>query len=269
MADLQDKVVIVTGAAGGIGTETALALAEAGARVVLSDLPGTALDDGVKALADKGHDVAGHAADITDEASVKALIGFAVQHYGRIDGLDNNAGATSFVGQDTTVTEISTELWDQIMAINARGTMLMSKHALPVMLGSGGGSIVNIASGLALSGDLGNVAYSASKAAVIALTRHIATAFGEAGIRCNAIAPGLVLTPALEGAMPPPVQDVFKNSMLVPRLGQPRDIADAVVFLLSDRSSYITGQVLPIDGGFLAHVPVVADFKALMAQMQS
>jgi NAD(P)-dependent dehydrogenase (short-subunit alcohol dehydrogenase family) len=144
--------------------------------------------------------------------------------------------------------------------------MLMCKHTIPVMIDGGGGAIVNISSGQALAGDLMNVAYSASKAAVIALTRHIATAFGDRGIRCNSIAPGLVLTPAAE-AMPEPFKQIVVASCLVPRLGDPRDIAETVVFLASDHAAYITGQVLSVDGGISAHLPMVAGVKHLLAEM--
>jgi NAD(P)-dependent dehydrogenase (short-subunit alcohol dehydrogenase family) len=153
------------------------------------------------------------------------------------------------------------------MAINARGTMLVCKHAIPVMIAGGGGSIVNISSGQSLSGDLTNVAYSAGKAAVNTLTRHVATTFGDRGIRCNAIAPGLVLTPALDAGMPEPLRPLFVEQCLVPRLGEPRDVAETVLFLASDAAAYISGQILSVDGGILSHIPTVPGIRKLMAQM--
>ncbi|MGH7899200.1 MAG: SDR family NAD(P)-dependent oxidoreductase [Candidatus Binatia bacterium] len=264
MNDLDGKVAIVTGAAGGIGAVTAQALAEAGAIVVLANLPGPRLEEVAEDLRAKGHSVAHHPVDIADESSVRALVAFALERFGRLDVLDNNAAATTFVAEDQDVLSMSVEIWDRIMAINARGTMLMTKHALPPMLERGAGSIVNISSGLSLAGDLQTVAYGCSKAAVNALTRYVATQYGDRGIRANTIAPGLIRTPTLEAAMPPPVQDVFKESFLVPRLGEPRDIADLVVFLASDRSAYITGQLFSVDGGFFAHVPTLAGVRELV-----
>lgn len=265
--ELAGLVAVVTGATGGIGSETALALAEAGAAVVLADLPGTPLSDLADQLVGKGHRAAAHPVDIADETSVRALMAFIKDRFGRLDVVDNNAAATTFTGQDVDVSTMAVEVWDTVMAVNARGTMLMCKHALPILEAGGGGSIVNISSGASLAGDMSNIAYAASKAAVNALTRSIATGWGGRGVRCNAIAPGLVATPALEAAMPPPFQETFLASSLVPRFGQPRDIADMVVFLASDRSSWITGQVFPVDGGFTAHLPHVAGVKALLAQL--
>jgi len=262
--DLEGRVAIVTGAAGGIGAVTALALADAGASVVLADLPGTRLAAVTSGIRDKGHPVASHEVDITDEPSVRALVAFTLDRFGRLDFLDNNAGATGFVAEDQDVVSMSVDVWDRVMAINARGPMLMCKHALPPMLERGGGSIVNISSGLSLAGDMQTVAYGCSKAAVNSLTRYVATMYGDRGIRANTIAPGLIRTPRLEATLPPPVQDVFTESFLVPRLGEPRDIAELVVFLASDRSAYITGQLFSVDGGFFAHVPTVAAVRDLM-----
>jgi NAD(P)-dependent dehydrogenase (short-subunit alcohol dehydrogenase family) len=192
---------------------------------------------------------------------------FIKARFGRLDIVDNNAAATTLTGQDIDVSTMPVEVWDMMMAVNARGTMLMCKHALPILEAGGGGSIVNISSDAAFGGDIANIAYGASKAAINALTRSIATGWGGRGVRCNAIAPGLVATPALEAAMPPPFQETILASSLVPRLGQPRDIAEMVVFLASDRASWITGQVFPVDGGFTAHLPHVAGVRALLARL--
>jgi NAD(P)-dependent dehydrogenase (short-subunit alcohol dehydrogenase family) len=266
MGILDGKVAIVTGAAGGIGSETVTALCEAGARVVLTDLPDTPLDDVRAKLAADGHEVSAKPADITDESSVRDLVAFAADSYGRIDILDNNAGATGFVGRDNNVTDMDVAVWDQIAAINARGPMLMCKHVIPVMISGGGGSVVNISSGQSLIGDLTNLAYASGKAAVNALTRHLATAYGPSGVRVNAIAPGLIVRPGAEDMLPKPIADLFVANCLVPRLGRPRDIADVVVFLASDMAAYVTGQVISVDGGILAHLATVAPMREMLAQ---
>jgi NAD(P)-dependent dehydrogenase (short-subunit alcohol dehydrogenase family) len=266
MAILDEKVAVVTGAAGGIGSETVRAMCEAGARVVLTDLPDSPLEEVLSELAAAGHEVAAKPADITVESSVKDLVGFAVDTFGRIDVLDNNAGATGFVDRDRNVTDMAVDVWDEVAAINARGPMLMCKHVIPVMISGGGGSVVNISSGQSLIGDLTNLAYAAGKGAVNAMTRHLATAYGPSGVRVNAIAPGLIMRPGAEDLLPQPIADLFVANCLVPRLGRPRDIADVVVFLASDLAGYITGQVISVDGGILAHLATVAPMREMLAQ---
>jgi NAD(P)-dependent dehydrogenase (short-subunit alcohol dehydrogenase family) len=217
-------------------------------------------------LRGEGFEVAAKAADITDEASVKDLVSFAVDSYGGIDVLDNNAGATGFSTVDQDVADMTTELWNNMLAINARGPMLTCKHVLPLMVARGGGSIINISSGQSMSGDLTNVAYSAGKAALNSLTRDVATAYGHKGIRCNAIAPGLIVPPNSAGRLPKEMHDIFVANSLVPRLGVPRDIANMAVFLASDLAAYITGQIISVDGGILVHLPTMVAMRDLMAK---
>ncbi|MDQ1694850.1 MAG: hypothetical protein QOJ03_203 [Frankiaceae bacterium] len=266
MSILAGRVALVTGAAGGIGSETVLALCEAGARVMLTDLREEPLDEVRAALEAKGHEVAAKTADITDESSVRAVVQDTVSRFGRIDILDNNAGATGFTDRDRNVADMDVDVWEQVTAINARGPMLMSKHVIPVMVEGGGGSIINISSGQSLTGDLTNLAYASGKGALNAMTRHMATAYGPSGVRVNAIAPGLIVRPGEEDRLPKPIADLFIANCLVPRLGRPRDIADTVVFLASDLSGYITGQVISVDGGILAHLATVAPMRELFAQ---
>lgn len=269
MGLLTGKVALVTGAAGGIGAETALALCEQGARVVLTDLKADGLQEVVERLKGQGHEVAGKGGDLLDEAEIRAVVAFAADTFGGLDILDNNAGATGFSSRDMDVAEMPVELWDQVQGINSRGPMLFCKHALPLMLARGGGSIVNISSGQALSGDISNIAYAAGKSALNALTRHLATAYGPRGIRVNAVAPGLIVAPGTEGRLPKRVQALFIAHSLVPRLGTPRDIANMVVFLASDLSSFITGQVISVDGGILAHIPTVVEMRELIAELRA
>jgi NAD(P)-dependent dehydrogenase (short-subunit alcohol dehydrogenase family) len=268
--DLNGRVAIVTGAGGqgGIGECTARLLAEAGARVVLADLATSKLEETAALLNKEGHDVSHCATDISDERSVESLIRFTQQKYGRLDVLDNNA-ASQGQAEDRDVTSMSVELWDHIMSVNARGTMLMCKHALPVMIAGGGGSIINISSGTSTAGDFFATAYAASKGAINTFTRYVATQYGAKGVRCNALVLGLIATPVLKSVMPEPLRDIFRDNKLVGRLGEPRDIAEMVLFLASDRSRFITGQLLPVDGGFYAHTPTTVPVMALLAKMQT
>ena len=149
---------------------------------------------------------------------------------------------------------------------DATATLTMQRD-LTVMLANGGGSIINISSGQSLGGDITNIAYAAGKAAVNALTRHLATAYGPRGIRVNAIAAGLIVPPGTEGRLPKKIQELFIAHSLVPRLGVPRDIANMVVYLGSDLASFITGQVISVDGGILAHIPTVVEMRPIMAEM--
>ena len=265
MSILSGKVALVTGAAGGIGFETTRAMCEVGARVVMTDIRAEPLEECAATLRGEGHEVATQVTEITEEAAVVDLLAFTTKTFGGIDILDNNAGATGHSTIDQDVADMTVELWDKMLAINARGPMLLCKHALPVMVSRGGGSVINISSGQSLSGDLTNIAYAAGKAALNSLTRHIATAYGHKGVRCNAIAPGLIVPPGSEGRLPKAMHDIFVANCLVPRLGAPRDIANMAVFLASDLASYITGQVISVDGGILAHLPTMVSMKELMA----
>jgi NAD(P)-dependent dehydrogenase (short-subunit alcohol dehydrogenase family) len=263
--DLDGKVAIVTGAAGGIGSETARVLVGAGASVVLADLPGAPLDEAEATMSDPSR-AATFEVDIADEAKVTALVAFAIDRFGGVDVLHNNA-ARQGVAEDRDICSMDVDVWDSILSVNARGCMLMCKHTIPSMIDRGGGSIINMSSGTSISGDMGISAYAASKGAINTITKYVATQYGSKGVRCNAVLPGLVATPTLEKVMPPAVVDVFVKEKPLGRLGEPRDIAELVLFLASHRSSYITGTEIVIDGGFLAHVPTISGIEQLMAQM--
>src|SRR5271155_1181741 len=257
--ELSGKVAIVTGSGvpGGIGDASARALAEAGAQVVLADLAGSALRDVADALTTDGYAVVAQDVDVSDEASIEALVRFTLETFGRLDIVDNNAAATDLVPEDQDIRSISLDVWDRMMTVNVRGPMLLCRHSLTPMLAQGGGSIINISSGKSLGGDFDQPAYSASKAALNSLTRTVAVTYGKQGIRCNAIAPGLMQTALMKRVVPEARAKAWLDCILLDRLGEPADIANLVVFLSSDRGSYITGQVISVDGGVSAELPFV------------
>jgi NAD(P)-dependent dehydrogenase (short-subunit alcohol dehydrogenase family) len=250
---LEDKIAIVAGGATGIGRATSFRLASEGAAVVIGDVNMEEARRTASAIEDKGGRSRAVEMDLTDEASVSDLISLTVSQYGGVDLLDNNAADTSpaaMVG-DLDVVSIDMDLWDRIFAVNIRGFALTARYAIPAMVERGGGAIVNIASGSGLSGEPDHVAYGCSKAAVIQLARHIAVRWGKDNIRCNAIAPGLIVTEkvAALGETFSHFANLIRARVLTPSLGVPDDIAATVAFLLSDDAHYITGQILPVDGG--------------------
>jgi NAD(P)-dependent dehydrogenase (short-subunit alcohol dehydrogenase family) len=259
---MQGKVALVTGAGGGIGAACARALAREGAAVALADIDLAAARREADAIVAEGGRAIALAVDMADEASVIAMVEAAVDQLGALDILHNNAADTRLSGtRDMPVERVDTEVWDAILRVNLRGAMIASRAAIPHLRRRGGGAIVNTSSGAALAGGLSHSAYSASKAALHSLTQSIATQHGKEGIRCNAIAPGLIVTPATRDSYASSeVGEIMLRHHLTPRLGRPEDIAAAVVFLASDEAAFITGQVICVDGGLLAHQPYVADF---------
>jgi NAD(P)-dependent dehydrogenase (short-subunit alcohol dehydrogenase family) len=241
---LDGKVAVVTGAAGGIGGAIAAHLAGAGARVVASDLRRPDAPD------ERFVWVCG---DIAEEPEVGSVIDTARATFGRLDVLVNVAALTgAALERDRTVVDTPLEVWDRVMAVNLRGTMLMCRHAIPVMLEGGGGAIVNISSRAAATGNTRFCAYSASKAALNSLTMTIARSFGKQGIRCNAIMPGIVMgTDSMgHGSVTDDYLAAALRRLAVGRLGQPDDVARLALFLASDElSGYLNGQILNCDGG--------------------
>jgi NAD(P)-dependent dehydrogenase (short-subunit alcohol dehydrogenase family) len=263
--ELEGRVAIVTGSAGGLGLVTATMLAEAGARVVLADLP----DSKLEAAADSVNEIgtAAHTnVDISDEESVERLIAFALEAFGRLDIVVNNAARQGLL-EDADVLSMSPETWDSVFAVNARGTMLMCKHALPALFESDGASIVNLGSGTASAGDDFASAYACSKGAIQTLTYYLATQYAQRGVRCNCVAPGLINTARLQASMPEPLRDAVVESKLLGRLAEPSEVAEVVVFLASARSAFLTGQVVHVDGGFFAHLPHVPAMRKVVAQL--
>jgi NAD(P)-dependent dehydrogenase (short-subunit alcohol dehydrogenase family) len=262
MDRLKGKVAIVTGGAGGIGSASARRFVQEGAKVVIADI----LKDRAESVAKSiGSAAVGMYYDAGDDASIEAAVAETVKRFGRLDILFNNAAVTDLriQGQDTTATDIPLDVWDQTMAVNVRGILVGCRFAIPHMIATGGGSIINTASDSGLAGDIVRIAYGTSKGAIMTLTKYIAVQHGRQSIRCNAIAPGVILTEQMKKL--PVLAATIARHVLTPRLGEPEDIAALAAFLAADESSYITGQTICCDGGHLAHQPQIADMIALDA----
>lgn len=253
------KVAIVTGGAGGIGTATVERLVAEGARVVVADIEQAPAEAVAARFGDHALAVT---FDAADNASIEALVQQTVSRYRRLDILCNIAAltGTDSVTLDVAAVDIALDFWDVSMAINVRSHLAACKFAIPHMIQGGGGAIVNMTSGSGIAGDLVRTAYGASKAALSSITRYVATQYGKAGVRCNAVAPGLVLTEAAKRNVPEMVESM-KRHILTRELGEPADIASLVAFLASEEARYITGQTISIDGGLLSHVPQIVDMR--------
>jgi len=272
MGRVAGKVAIVTGA--GLnerGLNIGGAIAELLAREGASVLIATRTLPDAQALAARIRQANGTAQccalDQGDEASIQAMVDFAITCFGGLDILVNNAVAV--LPDDTTLLETSIETWDRIMAVNPRGVFLASKFAVPHMLARGGGSIVNISSGSGVAGDATRVAYGPSKAAINTLTQYVATQYGKQNIRCNAITPGLVLSSKAKRDVTPEALRIFEKQTLTPYLGEPEHIAWLALFLASDEAAFITGAIIPADGGLLAHQTYTGDMVELAARPAS
>jgi NAD(P)-dependent dehydrogenase (short-subunit alcohol dehydrogenase family) len=261
MGRVAGKVAVVTGGGGGIGSQTAQLLAAEGARVVVADIAPEAAGRCVESIRESGGEAVFHPLDVREPGSFTELVRVTIKKFGRLDIMHNNAAATHFYEGDGGVKDMDPAHWDLVMQINVRGVMLGCKAVLPQMIAQGVGSIVNMSSTRAAAGALDLTAYGTSKSAVLGLTRYVATGYGRAGVRCNAILPGLILTPQAEALHADGMQKLLGH-VLLPYAGTPDDIGHLVVFLGSDESRYITGQSLKVDGGMLTHQPFYADSLA-------
>ncbi|MCS7277157.1 MAG: SDR family oxidoreductase [Dehalococcoidia bacterium] len=253
---LQGKVALITGAASGIGRATALLFGREGARVMCVDINGEGAKATAEAIAAAGGEAAWTQADVASDADAQRMVRETVERFGRLDILFNNAGV-EIAGPVTAVPE---ERWDWLMSINLKGVYLGCKYAIPEMLKSGGGAIVNTASGAGLMGIPGLSAYCASKGGVILLTKSLAMEWATQGIRVNCVCPGVIRTPMVEravtllGGAADPEEAWRRLGRVHPigRVGEPEEVARAVLFLASDEASFITGVALPVDGGWAA-----------------
>jgi NAD(P)-dependent dehydrogenase (short-subunit alcohol dehydrogenase family) len=248
--NFKDKVVIITGAAAGIGQAAAIAFAEKDARVVVADIE---VEKGKQTSSLIGGDAFFIEINVANSESVKSMVKEVTKRFGRVDILVNNAG----IYYQGDVIETPEEEWDKVIAVNLKGVYLCSHYVIPVMLRGNGGVVINVASEAGLVGIAGQVAYNASKAGVISMTKSMAVDFGRQGVRVNAVCPGTTETPMVKNALkkskdPEKERRKLEEYRPLNRLGRPEEIAAAILAMASDHLGYATGSVLSIDGGYTA-----------------
>jgi NAD(P)-dependent dehydrogenase (short-subunit alcohol dehydrogenase family) len=249
MGRLDGKVCVITGAAGGIGREAAVLFSDEGATVCVADVSA----EGGEAAAAACRDAFFHAVDVADADSVRALYDDVAARCGRIDVLYNNAGIMP--ADDDSILETEPDAWDRVQSVNTRGVYLCCRHGIPHLLAGGGGSVVNVASFVALVGAAtSQISYTASKGAVLSMSRELAVQFARQGIRVNALCPGPVETPLLMRLFEetPGAYERRRVHLPMGRLAQAREIAYGALFLASDESSYVNGSTFVVDGGLTA-----------------
>jgi NAD(P)-dependent dehydrogenase (short-subunit alcohol dehydrogenase family) len=250
MGRLEGKVALITGAASGIGREACLVFSSEGARIAALDVDEPALQTTSSMVRDTGGDIVTFVVDVADERQVREAIEEVVARFGALHILYNNAGVL-WRDRDVSVLETDEAVWDRVMAINLKGMVWVCKHGVPKLIEAGGGAIVNMGSTSALLGDtIPQDAYTASKGAVISLTRNLAVQLAPHGIRANCIHPGFTDTPMQTVRTGDPAWvEAACASIPLGRLGTPRDVVNAALFLASDEAAYITGVELVVDGG--------------------
>lgn len=252
MSRLSGKIAIITGAASGIGKAMARRFAAEGAAVLASDVDEARLMRVVDGIIENGGAATAQVCDISERASAEGLVAAALSAHGRLDILCNNAGVLDSL---TPLADCTDALWRTVMGVNLDGPFFACRAAIPAMIAAGGGAIVNTASAAGIAGGRGGAAYTASKHALVGMTRNVAWFYGPSGIRCNAIAPGAIATPMAGRLVPNPdgfarMRDYFST---VPPMGKPDAVADAALFLASDEGRYVSGAVLSVDGGWLSY----------------
>lgn len=252
MENLKNKTVVITGAGSGMGRAMALLFAENGANVVATDLKEDRLTALEKEIKEKGQSIATLKINIANEKEAELMIDQALDFFGSVDVLINNAGV---LDDFMPVAETSTELWNKVMGVNINGPFFACRAAVPVMLTKGKGVIINISSVGGFCGSRAGAAYTTSKHALIGLTKNIGFMYAQKGIRCNAIAPGGVASNIGEGMHPNPFgyEKLSLGLQTNPRTGDPKEIAEVALFLASDSSSFINGTVITADAGWTAY----------------
>jgi NAD(P)-dependent dehydrogenase (short-subunit alcohol dehydrogenase family) len=251
MRGLTDKVAVVAGGAGGIGTATSVRLAEEGVSVVVGDLNHAAARAVAQRITDAGGRAVAVGVDVSDEGSVAAMVAAAIDSFGGLDILHANAADLSAetLGRDSNVLDVPLDAFDRALAVNLRGHLLCTRAALPEILRRGGGAIVYTSSGAAFMGEPERPSYAVSKSGLHALVRHVASKWGRKHVRANAVAPGLVLTDGPRSVLSEEFMKLALRGTRSWRLGEPEDIAAMVAFLVSSDGEWINGQVLSVDGG--------------------
>lgn len=254
MGILEGKSVVVTGGGGGIGRATCLVLAEAGARLVVSDVAVANGEETVQLVKDAGGEAIFVPADLVNEAEIEVLVSAAVKAYGRLDGAFNNAGVEQC---NKPLADLTLAEWQRAISIDLTAVFLCVKYEVKAMLATGGGSIVNTASGLGQIGLAGASEYCAAKHGVLGLTRASSVEYGPLGIRINAVMPGITLTPMIARLSEDPQLSAHFEQLRkrhgIGRFGQPSEIGESVKWLLSDDASFVNGSAMQVDGGFLSN----------------
>lgn len=252
MKRLENKVSIITGAGMGMGREGALLFAREGSKVLVFDLDAEAGRETVRLIEQEGGTALFVQGDVSDEAAVRGAVEMAVGTFGALHVLYANAGVL-WKERDKSVVDTTVENWDRVQAINLRGPFLLTKHGIPALEKSGGGSIILVGSISALAGfSLAQDSYTAAKSALIGLNKSLAVQFGPKNIRCNIIHPGMIDTPLQAPYLDDSKKRAIAESIPIRRLGLARDIANAALFLASDDSAFMTGAEMVVDGGFYA-----------------
>lgn len=252
MGKLEGKTAVVTGAASGMGAAIAGLFAEEGAKVIVADLDQQGIDVVVNSIKAKGGEAIGIVVNVSKEEDVARMTELASSKYGSLDVLVNNAG---IMDDFMPIEDVTNELWERVMAVNVNGPMYACRLAVPIMLKQGKGSIINIASIGGLEGSRAGATYTASKHALIGLTKNIGFMYAQKGIKCNAIAPGGVNTNIGKNMHPHPFgyERCTSGGASMPRMGESMEIATAALFLATDESSFVNGSVLTADGGWTAY----------------
>ena len=249
---MKGRVALVTGAGSGIGRATSLVFAREGAKVMAVDLMDGPMLETVGLIIGGGGEASGMTADVSKAEEVQLMVSETVSRFGRIDAAFNNAGIHT--GTRIPFHEYPEDEWDRVIGVNLKGVWLCIKYELPQMLAQGGGAIVNTSSVAGLVASSGTSAYTASKHGVAGLTKSAAMDYARQGIRVNAVAPGVIMTPMMDLIMESnnTPQDELHNDQPIGRMGKPEEIAEVVVWLCTDAASYVTGHVFPVDGGYMA-----------------
>lgn len=258
MKKLVNKVALITGASSGIGKATAERFVKEGAKVVIADHNIERAEKLASSLRDNQFHAQAIHYEATEPKCAINAVHKTLEFYGSIDCIVNNVGGSD-LSRDLDVEHLDIKYFDEVMHTNLRSMLALSQAALPHMKGKGDGSIINVASIGGLLGDFRGTLYGISKAGVINLTRYLATQYGKYGIRCNGVAPGLVLTPAAIDNLTPADRDTFLKYNTLPYAGKPEDIAGTITFLASEDARYISGQTIIADGGMSCHNPTVKE----------